>query len=55
MKAEFAVPGPTLLTRMAAAVVLAVAIALCLGFALASVRDPAGGPGLRETVPSVGR
>jgi len=39
----------------AAPLVLAIAIALCLALALGSVRAPAGLPGMRETVPPVGR
>jgi hypothetical protein len=38
----------------AAPLVLAVAIALCLGFALRSITGPAGRNRLRETAPSVG-
>jgi hypothetical protein len=38
----------------AAPLVLAIAIALCLGFALASVKAPAGRPELHQATPAVG-
>lgn len=54
LAAFVAVVGLDLVYFFAAPLVLAIAIAVCLGFALASVGAPAGPSGLHETAPSVG-